>query len=238
MATPYNIPGRSKNTGARQVNLYGRKSSGKRSETGPGYETDRGDSRYQFKIIIDHGNTDKMLAQAQRDMANFAKNMNTILASPIQAEVAQMKIGYVPRPNSELKTFGSRFQFGMASKKLDESIYKNFASDIGRLGVSEVRDGIRHPDNAPTGPRYDTGTMYNKVAFRKDKRAHSTVVSIGWVRTFYKYFDFQERGTATLGAMNAIKNGYRSTNPKAANLMSRFLANYTNSGGFNGGYRR
>jgi hypothetical protein len=114
-----------------------------------------------------------------------------------------------------------------------------FLRDAGKIGVSEVRGGIRNPENRPLSPRYDTGLMYKSVDYKIRTRTDGASVDIGWTRNFRRYFGYQEMGSpGRYGAMNAILGGYRRTSPKAYSLFNRFLNNYSKSTGFSGRYKK
>jgi len=244
------VPGYVKGTGAREVGKARANMRKKtRDRSGPGYDTDKSNSRYKFDIHIQHGQLDLKLSEARRDISNFVNNVNRMFMynSKVPGLSASdfINITLEPRRNSNLQTMTSKIDALMKSDALVDSMYKNLASDIGRVGVSEIRDGIKKPANPPRSFRYETGDMYNSVTYDKRKTATATIVSVGWISNFYKYFDFQERGIAKdkdgnfqIGPMDAIKRGYRATTPKSFELMSRFLNNYTKSGGFSGRYTR
>lgn len=237
------VPGYVKNTGAREVNKARQNVRQKaRSRNGEGYETDRSNSRYKFDIHINHGDLDLKLSETRREIDNFVRNVNRIFmntkGTPKFTNTDLISTSLEPRKGSDLKTMTSKISALMQSDALVDSMYKNLAPDIGKIGVSEVRNGIKNPASRPRSFRYETGEMYNSVTYQKRKTASATIVSVGWVDNFYKYFDFQERGTEAIGPMDAIKRGYRATTPKSFELMSRFLNNYTKSGGFSGRYTR
>jgi hypothetical protein len=123
-------------------------------------------------------------------------------------------------------------------EKFPRNMASDLLRDIGSIGISEIRAGIRKPERPPISPRYDTGLMYNSVDSKIRKNKNSTSVEVGWTRDFYKYFDFQERGAGSIGPMNAVRGGYRRTVPKAYNLMGRYFANYTIKSGFSGKYSK
>lgn len=237
------VPGYVKGTGAREVNKA-RANVRKRARNrkGEGYSTDKSNSRYKFDIHINHGDLDLKLSEARRDVDRFVRNVNRIFmqtsGTPAFKNTELISTSLEMRKDSDLKTMTTKISALMKSDNLVKSMYDNLAPDIGAIGVSEIRSGIKKPLEPPRSFRYETGDMYGAVNYKKRMTKNSTVISVGWVNDFYKYFDYQERGTSAIGEMDAIKRGYRATSPKSFELMSRFLNNYTKSGGFSGRYTR
>lgn len=246
MADRYHIPGQRSGTGARDTGAYKRRnrkpSRQAGTKTGVGYSTNRTDSRYKFEIRIEHGRFDVSMNQARQQMQKYMGIIENEFLNTTK-QIPTFKTGYMmaygaARKGTAMKTMTSAIQTQLNSEKFIKAIYDDFASDVGRLGVSNVRSGIKEPEKRPLSFRYDTGTMYNSVTFDKRQNKDDIVISVGWVDTFYKYFDFQERGTKSIGAMNSITRGYRQTAPQAYRLLFRFMSNYTNKDGFSGRYTR
>jgi hypothetical protein len=147
-------------------------------------------------------------------------------------------VQFKERKGSKIGKLSSTINSRLDGEQLIDSMYENLATDIGNIGVNNMRNGIKNPENDPISFRYDTGLMYNSVRYKKRRTANEIVIEIGWLDKFYKYFDFQERGTRRVGAMNSITRAYRTTTPQSFRLMSKFLNNYTNKGGFSGRYTR
>jgi hypothetical protein len=231
------IPGAYKSKGAKSVAAYRRAKKPKFAiRGGEGYGTNREGSTYKFDITIEHGDLDIKLAMAQREIKRFAEGA--------ARELAGKPSGLTSFDNAnspfkiDLEAMAFKFTPEIKSDKLNKAIYDDLAADIGLMAKEEIRWGIQHPEGRPRSFRYETGMMYNSVDYRKFKNVHSTRISIGWVDTFYKYFDFQESRTFDVGPMNAVRRGFRSSIPKSYALASRFLANFNNTTGFSGRYQK
>jgi len=222
-----------------------RKSTRARVHSGEGYSKVRGDSRSHFTITIEHSNWDDSVSQAIRtiesNLGSISKSFKSFEANKSAVPAGRNSDFWA---TASFKTNDTRRldKFTMGSlvslEKFPQSAASELLKDIGSIGISEIRAGIRKPENAPTSARYDTGLMYNSVDSKIRKNKHSTSVEIGWTRDFYKYFDFQERGAGSIGAMNAIRGGYRRTVPKAYGLMGRYFKNYTIKSGSAGRYTK
>ncbi len=233
------VPGYAKGSRARDTSAYKYRSQA-RPKTGEGYGRDRSGSDYKFDITIKYTSMEDKLSEVRREVKNFTKDVGEIFdkgTARSKAGLGFISTGTRTRRDTGFQSPSTQIE-ALDSSKMREDVYKHLASDIGLIGVGDVRAGIRRPLTPPKWFRYKTGEMYNSVSYRKRNTKDSTIISIGWVRNFYKYFDFQESGTRDVGPMAAVSRGYRSTTPKAYKLMSRFLNNYTKSGGFSGRYTR
>lgn len=228
-------PDRARRAGSRKIRS--------RVTTGEGYSTNRGDSRTHFEISIEHGEWGNTVLGAKRIIDQNLGNVQKFFKS-LERERTQVPQGSI----AGSITFSEKESPGggeiekatidpfIALKYFPENAARQLLNDVGAIGVSEVKHGIRNPEGRPRSARYETGLMYNSVDQRIRYTQTRTSVQVGWNRTFRKYFDFQERGTFDIGPMNAIQGGYRRTVPKAYNLISRYFANYSKKTGFSGRY--
>jgi len=231
-----------------------RRSSGRRGSDAA-MSTARGDSRTHFTIAIEHSGWDSGIAEAIRildgNISSIQKSFKYFESNRMSNVPSGSNSDFWMSTTQKSNSGGRYDKFTMGSllslQKFPREAANELLRDIGTIGVSEIKGGIRNPENAPLSPRYDTGLMYNSVDYKLRKSEHETRVEIGWTRRFHKYFDFQERGTGQFigplnkggsrtGAMNAIKGGYRRTVPKAYSLMKRYLSNYSYGSGFSGRY--
>jgi len=209
------------------------------SHTGPGYSKDKTGSEYKFTIRIDYSNYVTNMEQAKRMTIKSMNDISQQLKKEFASKMGNQGIRFIAQHiengayklNSEINAF-------YGTEKFRTALFNNYASDVGRMGVANIRDGIRKPAGRPTSFRYETGTMFDKVDFEKRKNVNSLVIDIGWQDFFYKYFDYQERGTSKIGGMRAIRRAYRRTTPDAQQLLLRFMRNYTEKGGFSGWHTR
>lgn len=237
-----NIPGYKRSGNIRNTPEYrNRRKSTERS--GPGYDTDRSDSRYKFEITLDFKPYYSDLSYVRKQINQLQGEVNKMFNSGTYGNVANRAGNNLAVSITKKSTINLDFDNFIIKPLIDNAniisdASSDLAQDIGDIGVDNIRQGIRRPENPPLTFRYDTGTMYNSVNSKVRRSKAETRIEIGWTRKFYKYFDYQERGTQQVGAMNAILNGYRKTGPQAYDLMRRFLQNSTKKSGFSGRYRR
>lgn len=209
------------------------------NKNGPGYSTSRAGSEYKFDISIDFSDYVKNMEEAKRQLADatvdIEKQFRTKFARQQGNKTVQSSITLGENNTNKIRA-DIRAMYNTDRFKSD--VYQYLATDIGQAGVANIRYGIKNPASRPLSFRYESGTMFNKVDFKKRKNANSVVIRVGWNDTFYKYFDFQERGTSQIGGMFAIRNAYRRTTPAAMKSMLQFMRNYTEKGGFSGRYTR
>jgi hypothetical protein len=245
------VPGVSRiKRGARdpqRAHRAGTRKSRTRTGTGAGYSTNRGDSRTHFEISIVHGDWGNTVLGAKRivdqNLGSLQKYFKSLEKEKIQVPKGNQgaSLSFVEKDTPKTRSTGAGIDKltidpFLALQNLPVNAARELLNDIGTIGISEVRHGIRNPEGRPRSSRYDTGLMYNSVDQRIRYNKESVTVQVGWNRTFRKYFDYQERGTFLVGSMNAIQGGYRRTVPKAYNLMSRYFANYSKKTGFSGRY--
>lgn len=226
---------------AKSIAAYGRRSR-TRSQSGAGYSTSRADSRYSFEVRINHEQFDTTIAAAKRSIESEVKRIENLFANMGKTNKVgsgtNFSLALNKRKGSSIGKLSATINSRLDGEKIVNAMFDTLATDIGNIGVNNMRSGIQNPENAPKSFRYDTGAMYNSVRYKKRRTATEIVIEIGWLDKFYKYFDFQERGTSKVGAMNSITRAYRTTAPQSFRLMSKFLKNYTNKGGFSGRYTR
>jgi hypothetical protein len=171
----------------------------------------------------------KAIEKSFRDIANSGIPMGK--SNNLVSFAAKVKGNGAGRATAEINS-------RLDSDRFIDDLFQHFAPEAGRIAVDNIRIGIQNPENRPRSFRYETGMMYNSVRFHKRKTKDAIIINAGWTGKFYKYFDFQERGTSKIGPMNAIISGYRRTVPKAYRMMSSFLTDYTHAGGFNKRYKK
>lgn len=227
-----------------------RKSQARGSRTGDGYSSNRGNLRDRFLINVNMSQTTNNMRKAKTIIGSQLDQVLDAFAFFEEERTASVQgtgkngiwSSRVIMDNS-LKG-GSRNKFNIRSPLPFENMPLNevdaFLRDVGKIGVSEIRGGIRNPENRPLSPRYDTGLMHKSVDYKIRPRTDGAMVEIGWTRRFNRYFGYQEMGVpqSGIGAMNAITGGYRRTAPKAYSLFYRFLNNYSKTSGFSGKYKK
>lgn len=238
-----NIPGYKRGRNVRDTPEYRNRNRSKTNRSGPGYETDRSDSRYKFDIVLDFKPYYDDLSYVRKQINSLQGEVNKLFQNSTYGAVKSSAGNPIAVSLQQKSTVNLDFDSFIIKPLIDNAniiadASADLAQDIGDIGVDNIRHGIRRPENAPLTFRYDTGTMYNSVNSRIRRGKNQTRIEIGWTRRFYKYFDYQESGTQQIGAMNAVLNGYRKTGPQAYDLMRRFLQNSTKKSGFSGRYRR
>jgi len=75
--------------------------------------------------------------------------------------------------------------------------------------------------------RIDTGRMKQEIRYKITKRNLKTLtVEVGWIRLWYKYFDYQERGTRGVRPMHSIFKTRMEAQRDFQQTYSRFVRNY------------
>jgi hypothetical protein len=235
----YSSVSRSREKSTKAISATRKKYASGRPKTGEGYSNDRTGSDDTFQITIDFADFTQSMNSAKLYLGNFINNMYAEAKKSPGKNISNKMISIQLEDDEKgANEYRAAIKSAYNTERFRDAVYADLAPDLGRIGIDNVRDGIRNPLNAPKSFRYDTGDMYNAVDFRKRKTANGISITVGWTRKFYKYFDFQERGTETVGAMRAIQRGYRKTAPKAPEKMLQFMRNYTDKGGFSGRYTR
>lgn len=235
----YNRVSVSRGQSTKAIAAVRKKYSSNRPKVGPAYSTDRTGSDDTFQVNIDFAEFSKSMNSAKLYLNNFINDAYGQMRKNPGANVKNKMISIeVNVDENGANEYKAAIESAFSTEKFQAAVFSDLAPDIGRMGVDAIRGGIRNPENAPISFRYDTGDMYNAVDYRKRKTATGVSITMGWTRKFYKYFDYQERGTQYVGAMRAIQRGYRKTAPKAAEKLAQFMRNYTENGGFSGRYTR
>lgn len=81
--------------------------------------------------------------------------------------------------------------------------------------------------------RIDTGTMNREVRYRieSDGNIKRINIRVGWVRLWYKYFDYQEYGTQYIPPMKALFNTRLRAESLFNKSVNRFYTSYILKGG-------
>lgn len=226
---------------AKNEAAYKRRKNPRTNESGQGYSKSRRGSRHSFEIVIDHRPLDKSIEAARNRITQALPELERAFKDAVKG----FPVGKVDGLNTTvLKRKGdlgkavATIKSRLESEKFLKDLYDNYAPEVGRMAVDNIRYGIKNPENDPISFRYETALMFNSVRYHKSRKPGQIVIKVGWLDTFRKYFDFQERGTQYLGAMNAITSGYRRSIPKAYRMMRSFLTDYTHVNGFNKRYKK
>lgn len=152
----------------------------------------------------------------------------------------------------EVKKLLSEYGLGKASQR--EFIDAKFAGEmmeggLGKVGntISLLPDGIQTrlalkqaaqqigADGKQTmlgyATRRLTGLMRSAISYSTRGTTKRTVIQIGWLRTWFKYFAWQEEGTDKIAPMNSIGRTYLTMLPRVLNYTSRFIRSYTRGTG-------
>lgn len=226
---------------AKNEPAYKRRAKPRSNQSGEGYNRSNIGSRFSFEININHSRADKSIEAAKRalkrDIVAIEKAFSDAVTGFPTGRSGTMQSRIVKRPGGVGKAVAT-IDSKLDSDRFITDLYDNYAPEVGRMAVDNIRNGIKNPENPPISFRYETGLMFNSVRYHKDRYPGRITIRIGWLDTFRKYFDFQERGTSQVGAMNAFTTAYRKSVPKAHKMMSSFLTDYTHAGGFNKRYKK
>lgn len=235
----YGSVSKSREQSTKSISRARKKYASNRAKTGEGYSTNRSGADDTFQVTIDFADFTQSMNSAKLYLGNFINDVYAQAKKNPGKNISNKMISIqLETDENGAAEYRAAIKSAYNTERFRDAVYADLAPDLGRIGVDNVRDGIRNPATAPVSFRYDTGDMYNAVDFRKQKTANGISVTVGWTRKFYKYFDFQERGTKSVGPMRAIQRGYRKTATKTPEKMLQFMRNYTEKGGFSGRYTR
>ena len=190
--------------------------SAKKFGTGPAYDTNKGPFQYKIDVEFSFDNVDKSLRQVRRDIVE----MNDI-AFRVGQQLKKTDQGYGVYIDSitggKNKAKPIDFVLPQTGPETSPALEKTL-KNIGEEGRSIMKKYMR----------VDSGKMKQEVRYIQRRRGNQKAeVQVGWVRTWYKYFAWQEFGTRTgIKPMNSLARTYMELLPYANRQMSKFTRKY------------
>jgi hypothetical protein len=172
------------------------------SNSEPGYSKNRASASGPTKLVfeLDYSDYEKTIRQARQETAKLSKEIKSI-ATYINKQGGNSKYGQVRIMKGDLDLFANQVSTRLLpAGTIDMQIQAKKAMEPF---AAEIRDLMKHFVN-----RVDTGKMKQSVRYQmiSSGSAKKLRIEVGWVRLWYKYFDYQENGTKFVIPMKALFN--------------------------------
>jgi hypothetical protein len=182
-----------------------------------GYSTDKTpDVDYKLRFVFDYSDVD-------------------VTARKVRAEVTKMA-NEVYKLKKATKKSDSGFGIWIETTKPPEFVNEVMSAllpaDSHQIQVALTKDAQAFGQMArdvmkKNVNRIDTGTMKREIRYKITKRnLKSLSIDVGWIRLWYKYFDYQERGTKSIRPMESLFKTRMETEPEFYKLYSKFTRTY------------
>jgi hypothetical protein len=172
----------------------------RRSESG--YSKDRskafGPSTLNFQL--DFSDHDKSIRKARADTQRLSKEIRSV-EKFINAQGGRSQYGEVRIMKGDLNMFAEQISRRLLpAGTVEMQVEAKKAMTPFAREVTQLMKGFVN--------RIDTGTMNREVRYRIESTGAVKRINIrvGWVRLWYKYFDYQEYGTQYIPPMKALFN--------------------------------
>jgi hypothetical protein len=168
----------------------------------PGYSTNRKSAQSETKLVfeLDYSDYDRSINKARKETQKLSKEIASV-AKFINKSGGNGKYGQVRIMQGDLSMFAKSISTrllpaGTVDMQIQaKKAMKPFAKELTEL----MRDFVN---------RVDTGKMKRNIRYRitSDGYIKKLRIEVGWVRLWYKYFDYQESGTKFIVPMKALFN--------------------------------
>ena len=170
----------------------------RRSEYGYSRDRSKASGPSSLNFQLDYSDYDRSLRKARQDTQRLSKDIRAVakFINSKGGQSAQFRI-----MEGDLNMFASQVSrrilpAGTVEMQVEaKKAMTPFARDITKMMKGFVN-------------RIDTGTMNREVRYRieSDGSIKRLNIRVGWVRLWYKYFDYQEYGTQYMPPMKALFN--------------------------------
>lgn len=190
--------------------------SAKKFGTGPAYDTNKGPFKYKVDVTFRFDKVEKSLRDVRRDIVR----MNDA-AFKMQKQLKKTDKGFGVYIDA---ITGSKNK----ARPIDFRLPQRGPATSPALEHTLKRIGEKGRDIMKKYMRVDSGKMKQEVRYMQRRRGNQQAqVQVGWVRTWYKYFAWQEFGTRTgIKPMNSLSRTYMELLPYANREMSKFTRKY------------
>lgn len=182
-----------------------------------GYDTNKGpDVRWHDVYIFDYSDVTRKARDIRKAVSQMGDAVWKLQKSGL---VGKNEFGfYIDRAKTDWINETTRAILPAEGVDLQVALTKD-AQAFGAKARDNMRDFVN---------RIDTGTMKREVRYRirKNPKMSQLTVEVGWVRLWYKYFDYQERGTSTIPPMNAVLKSRMVNTDEFQKTYSRFVGSY------------
>jgi hypothetical protein len=171
-----------------------------RSESG--YSTNRATASGPSKIAfeLDYSNYDRSIREARRATEKLSKDIKAV-GKFINKQGGRSQFGEVRIMQGDLDMFANEISTRiLPAGTVDMQIEAKKAMTPFAI---KARNMMKEFVN-----RIDTGTMRREVRYSIESSGSikKLRIEVGWIRLWYKYFDYQEYGTQYIGPMKALFN--------------------------------
>ena len=171
-----------------------------RSESG--YSRDRSKASGPSKLVfeLDYSDYDRSIRQARKDTQKLSKEIKSVERF-INKSGGRGQFGEVRIMNGDLSKFADQVSRRLLpAGTVDMQVQaKKAMTPFARDITSMMKQFVN---------RIDTGTMRREIRYKIESSGSvkKLRIEVGWVRLWYKYFDYQEYGTQYIVPMKALFN--------------------------------
>ena len=163
----------------------------------PAYSSaDKQDFAHKIVVRFDFRDYGKSIREVRRSVQEMNKAARELTKKLNKTDKGH-GIYIDARQVSNRSGFGNELiNFELPSEEELSSSLAPFLSEVGQKGKEIM---LKYSN------RKDTGLLRKSIGYMQRRAGNGYAqVEIGWVRTWYKYFGWQEEGTSSIPAMNAI----------------------------------
>lgn len=197
--------------------------------TGAGYETsDRGAFDTKVTITFDYSDLDIKSRDVKQAVSDFAAGVYELDKKYSIKKASGISMDISPGSAMDAASTTNQGQRGALNFPLLADglrIQQTIKSEMGAIG----QDGKKIMNSYVN--RIDTGLMKKSIRYNARARGNTYVINIGWTELWFKYFGFQENGTAKISPMHSILRTYMQMLPRIQNYTSRLYREYTRGDG-------
>ena len=166
------------------------------------YSKNRGSAQGPTKIVfeLDYSDYDKSIKKARKETQKISKEIASV-AKFINKSGGNGKYGQVRIMQGDLSMFAKSISTRLLpAGTIDMQIQAKKAMKPFAVELTELMRGFVN--------RVDTGDMKRNIRYQmiSTGSAKKLRIEVGWVRLWYKYFDYQESGTRFIVPMKALFN--------------------------------
>lgn len=182
-----------------------------------GYSKEKlGPVEYKLSFVFDYSDVDRKIRDVRKAVSDMGNDMFKLRQKTTKSDSGFGTWIETPKPAD----FVNEVMRAVLPADAEE-IQIELTKDAQKLGA-DVKNIMRKYVN-----RIETGRMKQEIRYKITKRNLKTLtVDVGWIRLWYKYFDYQERGTSTVRPMNSLFKTRMEAEPMFYKLYSRFTRTY------------
>lgn len=197
------------------------------SRESSGYSTNKGlaSGPYQISFELDYSDYDRGIKEAQEATRDLGRELKAV-GRYINAKGGRSKYGQVRITEGDLNMFAEQVSKRLLPAGTVEMQVK--AKQAMTPVAGQLRDLMKYFVN-----RVDTGTMKREIRYKMESSGSikRLRIDVGWVRMWYKYFDYQEYGTQYIPPMKALFNTRLRGEKMFQSAVNKFYRDYLTKGG-------